>query len=137
MKQPAARMSRHVSAPPVTIGTHRLWISLWTRLGQDEDNTGSPGGNRETSGGERAAVHNCPPPGHCRPTGPVIAQSRAGLGQDRLSPASTDPMTTTFFFITKTQNQEAGGWPRNRSRHARDTRPGPRQPTYVTGGSFR
>jgi len=50
MKRPAARMSRHVSAPPVTIGTHRLWISLWMRLGQYEDNTGSPGGNREASG---------------------------------------------------------------------------------------
>ena len=137
MKQPAARMSRHVSAPPVTIGTHRLWISLWMRLGQYEDNTGSPGGNREASGGERMAVHNCPPPGHCRPTGPVVTQSHPGLGHDGLSPASTDPTTTTYFFITKTQNQEEGGWPRSWSRHTRDTRPAPRQPTYATGGSFR
>src|SRR5262249_61461481 len=123
--------------PPVKIGTHRLWISLWTRWGQCEDNTGSPGGNRQASGGERKAVHSYPPPSHCRHTGAVVTQSHTGLGGSGLSPASTSPTTTTYFFITKTQKQVGGGWPGSRSRHTRDTRSARRQPTHVTGGSFR
>src|SRR5215468_1851432 len=108
MRHPAARAGRHASAPPVTIGTHRLWISLWTRLGQYEDNTARPGGNHQASSGERAVVHSRPPAGNCRRTGPVTTQSNPGLGDSRLSPGSTAPTTTTNFFITKTQTQVAG-----------------------------
>src|SRR6516162_7401522 len=108
MKHPPARIGRPVSAPPVTIGTHRLWISLWIRLGQYEDNAARPGGNHQASSGERAIVHSHPPVGHCRRTGPVATQCHRGLGDSRLSPGSTAPTTTTNFFITKTQIQVAG-----------------------------
>ena len=43
-------MSDHVSVPAVTIGTHRLWISLWTPLGWPADNVGGPGGNNQKNG---------------------------------------------------------------------------------------
>ena len=97
-------MSRHVSVPSVTIGTHRLWISLWTRLGQDEDNIREPGGNRKASGGERAAVHSPSPAGHWPRTGPVTGKRHPGLRGKHLSPGSTDPTTTTNFFFTTKPN---------------------------------
>jgi len=139
MRHPAAGIGRHVSAPLVTIGTHRLWISLWTRLGQYEDNTARPGGNRQASSGERAVVHSRPPAGHCRRTGPVTTQSNPGLGDSRLSPGSTVPTTTTNFFITKTQIQVAGA--DHGAGHGRLARTGNRaqltRPPRATGGSFR
>ena len=35
--------AEHISVALVTFGAHRLWISLWTHLGQCEDNAASPG----------------------------------------------------------------------------------------------
>ena len=140
MRHPVAGIGRHVAVTPVTIGTHRLWISLWTRLGQSEDNTARPGGNHQGYGGESAAVHSRPPDGHCRRTGPVATQSHPGLGESRLSPGSTAPTTTTNFFITKTQIQVAGRADRGVG-HGRQARHGKRaplgSPTHATGGSFR
>jgi len=103
MNRPDPQMTDHVSAPSVTIGTHRLWISLWTRLGQYEDNTGQTGGNQQASGGESGAVHSSPPAGPFPHTGPVATKSRAGLGDGRLSPGSTVPTTATNLFITTSQ----------------------------------
>src|SRR5262249_18049282 len=139
MSHPAARVGRHESAPPVTIGTHRLWISLWTHLGQCEDNTARPGGNRQASSGERTALHSRPPAGYCSRTGPVVTQCHPGLGDSRLSPGSTDPTTTTNSFITKTQAEVAGGRTGGRVK-GREARRGNRTlwrgPTQATGGSF-
>ena len=97
-------MSNHVSVPSVTIGTHRLWISLWTRLGQDEDNTGDPGGNWQASGGESRAIHSPSPASHCPHTGLVVTERRPGLHGSLLSPGSTVPTTATNFFFTTTPN---------------------------------
>jgi len=139
MRRPADGIGRHVSAPPVTMGTHRLWISLWTHLGQCEDNTARPGGNHQASSGERVVVHSRPPAGYCRRTGPVATQSDPGLGDSRLSPGSTAPTTTTNFFITKTQIQVAGadhGVGHGRvARHL--SRAALSSPPHATGGSFR
>ena len=112
-------MSRHVSVPSVTIGTHRLWISLWTRLGQHEDNIREPGGNREATGGERTAVHSPSPAGHCSRTGPVTAERHPGLGGKHLSPGSTAPTTTTNLFFTTTPTAS-----RRVARARRQRRPG-------------
>jgi hypothetical protein len=109
-------VSNHISVPPVTIGTHRLWISLWTRLGQDEDNTGDPGGNWHASGGENRTVHSPSPASHCPHTGLVATERRPGLHGSRLSPGSTVPTTTTNFFFTTTPNASrwvAGTRPRS------------------------
>jgi len=97
-------VSNHVSVPSVTIGTHRLWISLWTRLGQDEDNAGDPGGNWQASGGESRAVHSPSPASHCPHTGLVVTGRRSGLRGSPLSPGSTAPTTTTNLLFTTKPN---------------------------------
>ena len=112
-------MSRHASVPSVTIGTHRLWISLWTRLGQHEDNTQGPGGNQQAYGGENAALHTASRDGHCPRTGSVVTESRPDQRGNHLSPGSTAPTTTTNYFFTTTPHASrcvARTRPRNRLR---------------------
>ena len=98
------RVSNHVAVPSVTIGTHRLWIRLWTRLGRDEDNTGDPGGNWQASSGESRAVHSPSPASHCPHTGLVVTGKRSGLHRSLLSPGSTAPTTTTNLLFTTKPN---------------------------------
>src|SRR5206468_2990178 len=89
-------MSDHVSVPAVTIGTHRLWISLWTPLGWPADNVGGPGGNNQENGLGAVHVHSSSPICRRPRTGPVATGTGRRLGYRPLSPASTVPTTTTL-----------------------------------------
>ena len=97
-------MSDHVSVTPVTIGTHRLWISLWTPLGWPADNVGGPGGNGAENGWGATPVHSPSPARHRPRTGPVVTGTGRRLDYRPLSPASTVPTTATFFFSSSAQN---------------------------------
>jgi len=89
----------YITVPGATICAHRLWTTLWMRLGQAEDNPGWPGGNLPANGGRRAGVHSGGLPGLPYGTATVDARTCADLGRQRLSPISTDPMTTTFPYV--------------------------------------
>ena len=79
---------------------HRLWMTLWMSLGQAADNSARPGGNSQVSCGRRAGVHT-PATGRPRAAAvPVHAGSRRDLAGCELSPGSTDPMTTTFIYLS-------------------------------------
>ena len=79
---------------------HRLWMTLWMSLGQAADNSARPGGNSQMSCGRRAGVHTratARPRAH---GAPVDAGSRPDLAVGQMSPGSTDPMTTTFLYLS-------------------------------------
>jgi hypothetical protein len=104
----SAGVSHHVLVRPVTIGTHRLWISLWTRLGQPEDNMGESEGIVRGNGGRMADVHTSSPARRRSPTGSVGSKTRPWLGVAGLSPASTVPTTATCCSFTKRSNLVTG-----------------------------
>ena len=102
-------MNKHITVPPVTIGTHRLWTSLWTGLGRTEDNSRKTGGIRWKTGRQRSAVHSASPAvPHCH-TGYVDAHMAPDLGIQAFSPVSTDPMTTTYRYLTESQLPSRAG----------------------------
>ena len=101
-------MTDHVSVTPVTIGTHRLWISLWTPLGWPADNAGGPGGNGEENSLGAAGVHSPSPARRHSRTGLVATGTGRRLGYRPLSPGSTVPTTTTFCLISQVQNPIEG-----------------------------
>lgn len=102
-------MNDHITVLPVTIGTHRLWTSLWTGLGRTEDNSRKTGGIRWKTGRQRHAVHSASPAvAHCH-TGSVDAHMASDLGSQVLSPVSTDPMTTTYRYLTECQLPSRAG----------------------------
>jgi hypothetical protein len=79
---------------------HRLWMNLWTSLGQPADNCARPGGNSQMSCGRRPGVHTAVT---ARPRALNVAvdgESRRDLAGRALSPGSTDPMTTTFIYLS-------------------------------------
>ena len=92
-------IAEHISVALVTVGTHRLWISLWTPLGWPADNAATAGGNGGCTAPVAAASTARPRPAPIRHTGPVTRGTGPGLGHRPLSPGSTVPTTTTFFFI--------------------------------------
>src|SRR5262249_36904232 len=64
-------IAEHISVAPVTVGTHRLWISLWTPLGWPADNAAAAGGNGGMRRPGASCVHS-PSPARPHPhTGPV------------------------------------------------------------------
>ena len=102
-------MNKHRTASAVTMGTHRLWKSLWTALGRTEDNAGKAVGSRWGIGGNRPAVPSASPGPASQGTATVDAHSGSELGRLRLSPASTDPIATTFLYLKeKSTTQQAG-----------------------------
>ena len=78
----------------VTIGTHRLGISLWITPGRTGENMWLP--QWPQSAVPRPAQ---PAMGSC--TVPVDSKTTAGLRQRSSSPVSTVPMTTTFLISIK------------------------------------
>ena len=89
-------MMEHIPAPGTQISAHRLWTTLWKDLGQPEENISYPGGNQQATGEQPEAFHTAAT-GTSRPaTGPVDSLTATTLQERRMSPASTDPMTTTF-----------------------------------------
>jgi hypothetical protein len=96
-------VNNHITVPPVTIGTHRLWTSLWTGLGRTEDNSRKTGGIRWKTGRQRPAVHSASPAAPYCHTASVDAHMASDLGIQELSPVSTDPMTTTYRYLTECQ----------------------------------
>ena len=71
-------IAEHISVAPVTFGTHRLWISLWTPLGRPADNATATGGNGGTRRPGAGCVHS-PSPARPHPhTGPVTGGTALG-----------------------------------------------------------
>jgi hypothetical protein len=118
-------VNKHITVLPVTIGTHRLWTSLWTGLGRTEDNSRKTGGIRWKTGRQRHTVHSASPAvAHCH-TGAVDAHIASDLGSQALSPVSTDPMTTTYRYLTECQLPSRAGTapPATKHRTPAATRP--------------
>ena len=101
-------MSHHETVPAVTFGTHRLWISLWTRLGQRAENGAETGGYVMAAGGYPAAVNSLGPAVPRSRTVPVAGHDRTSLRHQWLSPGSTDPITATYISFTRRSIQVAG-----------------------------
>ena len=91
-------MNGYIAVPRATISAHRLWTNLWMRLGQAWDNPRKPGGNRQPNGSGQPGVHRTGAAAFRPATGAVDTRTRAGLLGRQISPASTDPMTTTFLY---------------------------------------
>ena len=79
---------------------HRLWMTLWMSLGQAEDNDARPGGNSNMSCERRSGVHTAVTARPRALAATVDAETRHDLAGRRLSPGSTDPMTTTFLYLS-------------------------------------
>ena len=111
MTRAHGRHRRTRISAPVTIGAHRLWISLWTRLGQPADNAGR--GRGVTGQASGRSTGGCPQlvpaPAIVRHTGPVDTRNRAWAGTCRLSPASTVPTTTTYLLYTNSRHNTGSG----------------------------
>ena len=122
-------MNEHRTASAVTMGTHRLWKSLWTGLGLSGDNAAKAVGADWGIWRNRSAVPSTSPATHLRRTAPVDLNSRSELGIHVLSPASTDPIATTFLYLNeKSTTQQAGRAVSTPGSllchtHSRDTRP--------------
>src|SRR6185437_2419885 len=82
------------------ISTHRLWMTLWMSLGQAEENDARPGGNSNMSCGRRPGVHTAVTGRPRAPRAAVDSESRRDLAGCGISPGSTDPMTTTYFYLS-------------------------------------
>ena len=103
-------MNKHRTALSVTISTHRLWKSLWMTLGPTGDNMPKAvGGCGETSRAAAAAPRPSQRKGAAR-TPAVDAESGTELGRHPLSPASTGPITTTFFYLEEKLIKQQGSW---------------------------
>ena len=101
-------MNAPISVPRTTIGAHRLWTTLWTSLGQTEENVGCPGGNQLATGTMPAAFHSAATAFRRPATAPVDTRNPRQLGRRQMSPGSTDPMTTTFiYFIDRPSTKQA------------------------------
>ena len=90
-----------ITVPGTTIGAHRLWTTLWTDLGQPEENLSLPGGNQLASRVWPGPLHSAVTAAGRPATGPVDTRKAAQLRKCQMSPASTDPMTTTFLYFTQ------------------------------------
>ena len=102
-------MNKHRTASAVTMGTHRLWKSLWTGLGLSGDNAAKAVGADWGTRWNRPAVPSTSPATRVRHTAPVDPHLRSELGIHLLSPASTDPIATTFLYLKeKSTTQQAG-----------------------------
>ena len=122
-------MNKHRTASAVTMGTHRLWKSLWTGLGLSGDNAAKAVGADCGIRRNQPAVPSTSPATLVRRTAPVDPHSRSELGIQPLSPTSTDPIATTFLYLKeKSTTQQAGrgtGTPGSLlcDTHSRDTHP--------------
>ena len=96
-------MNKHRTTPPVTFSTHRLWKGLWTALGLTGDNTPKAVGALWGVQRNPATVPSRSTATRVTDTATVDANSWAELRICSLSPASTDPIATTFFYLTKEQ----------------------------------
>ena len=91
---------------------HRLWMTLWMSGGQAEDNDARPGGNSNMSCERRSGIHTAITARPRALAAPVDAKSRPDLAGRRLSPGSTDPMTTTFLYLSSNpRTKQAGSCP--------------------------
>ena len=122
-------MNKHRTASAVTMGTHRLWKSLWTGLGLSGDNAAKAVGADWGIQRNRLAVPSASPGARVCHTAPVDPHSRPELGIHPLSPASTDPIATTFLYLKEkstTQQASRGLGPSGSllcHTHSRDTHP--------------
>ena len=103
-------MNKHRTASAVTMGTHRLWTSLWTGLGLSGDNAAKAVGADWGIWRNRPAVPSTSPAADPPRTAPVDQNFTSELGIRVLSPASTEPIATTFLYLKeKSTTQQAGG----------------------------
>ena len=122
-------MNKHRTASAVTMGTHRLWKSLWTGLGLSGDNAAKAVGADWGIRRNRLAVPSTSPAAHLRRTTPVDPNSGFELGIRVLSPASTDPIATTFLYLKEKSTTQQAGRAAGTSgsllchTHSRDTHP--------------
>ena len=86
------------------IYAHRLWIRLWTRLGQQEENSGGPEGNGWVTGPWPPAVHSAAAAAAAARTAPVDTETGRDLAGTVMSPGSTVPMTTTSSYLSGRSN---------------------------------
>jgi hypothetical protein len=93
---------------------HRLWIRLWMSLGQQRENSGHPGGNAGVTGTRRVALHSLAAAAPRPATAAVHDHSRSCLRGRRISPGSTDPMTTTFLHFQRDTHCKKARRPRRR-----------------------
>jgi hypothetical protein len=114
---------------------HRLWMKLWTSLGRAADNSGQPGGNAGVSGAQHLGVHSAAT-ARTRATAPAVDEKcRADLAGPRMSPGSTDPMTTTFLYLADNPRTKQAGRGSRSERPA--ALPGSCRPDRRSGGGVR
>ena len=89
------------NAAPRAMHAHRLWISLWMSLGNQRENSGHPGGNAGVTSDGRVGLHSQAAVAPGSATAAVHGNLHSSLGGRRLSPGSTDPMTTTSLYLSE------------------------------------
>ena len=103
-------IAEHISVALVTVGAHRLWISLWTPLGWPADNAAAAGGNGGMRRPGAGCVHS-PSPARPRPhTGPVTRGTALGWDIARCpqDPPSLRRLRSSFYL----QHNQVVGKPR-------------------------
>ena len=91
----------HRKFAPHAMYAHRLWISLWMTLGNQRENSRHPGGNAGVTVGAVSCLHSQAIAAPRPATRAVHENMRPGLRRCRLSPGSTDPMTTTTLYFQR------------------------------------
>ena len=104
-----SHLSNYRFGPDRSYSAHRLWMNLWTSLGQPADNSGHPGGNAAVPGRGRPGIHSA-----CRRytrawQAPVGSQCPADLAGSQISPGSTDPMTTASLYLSGNPRTKQAG----------------------------
>ena len=102
-------MNDHRTTPLVTFSTHRLWKGLWTALGLTGDNASKAVGTVWGIQRNPAAIPSTSTATTATDTATVDANSGAELQICSLSPASTDPIATTFLYLTKEPTTHQAG----------------------------
>jgi hypothetical protein len=102
-------VNNHRTTLPVTFSTHRLWKGLWTALGLTGDNTSKAVGTVWGIQQNPAAIPSTSTATTVTDTATVDANSQAELRIYSLSPASTDPIATTFLYLTKEPTTHQAG----------------------------
>jgi hypothetical protein len=127
-------VNKYRTAPAVTISTHRLWKSLWTALGRTEDNAAKAVGPRWGIRPEPSVIPRASTATGPARTASVDAHSAAELGKYTLSPASTDPIATTYLYLEEKSTTQQAGPDRSRGQACRRaSRPTHRTDTHEAG----
>jgi hypothetical protein len=130
-------VNSHRTALSVTISTHRLWKSLWTALGRTEDNAAKAvGPGWGIRPGSPVIPRASTATGPAR-TASVDAHYRAELGECTLSPASTDPIATTYLYLEEKSTTQQAGPDRSRGQACRRASRPTRGSDTHEAGSFK